>query len=113
MNKELNLLPGKTSNESLHLTTMSGHFSFFLLLIVAIVLLTSLANKIKVAYPILLVLAGISISFIPGMPVIHIKPEMIFMIVLPPMLYGAAWAISWKELWRWRRIIGSFAFGVV
>ena len=82
-------------------------------MIVAIVLLTSLANKIRVAYPILLVLAGISVSFIPGMPVINIKPELIFMILLPPMLYGAAWTISWKELWRWRRIIGSFAFGVV
>ncbi len=92
---------------------MSGHFSFFLLMIVAIVLLTSLANKIKVAYPVLLVLMGISFSFIPGMPVINIRPELIFTVVLPPMLYGAAWSISWKELWRWRRIIGSFAFGVV
>ena len=82
-------------------------------MIVAIVLLTSLANKIKVAYPVLLVLMGMAFSFIPGMPVINIRPDLIFMVVLPPMLYGAAWSISWKELWRWRRIIGSFAFGVV
>jgi len=72
-----------------------------------------LANRIRVAYPILLVLAGLSIGFVPGVPSLNIEPELIFIIFLPPLLYEAAWAISWKELWRWRRIIGSFAFVVV
>lgn len=89
------------------------HFPFYLALIVIIVLLIMLANKIKVAYPVLLVLAGLLISFIPGVPVLHIEPELIFIIFLPPLLYEAAFAISWKELWRWRRIITSFAFIVV
>lgn len=92
---------------------MITQFPFYLSLVVAIVLLIMLANKIKVAYPVLLVLAGLSISFIPGIPVIHIDPELIFIIFLPPLLYEAAWTISWKELWHWRRIIGSFAFVVV
>jgi len=92
---------------------MTENFPFYLSLIVAIVLLIMLANKIKVAYPVLLVLAGLAISFIPGIPAMHIDPELIFIIFLPPLLYEAAWAISWKELWRWRRIIGSFAFVVV
>lgn len=72
-----------------------------------------LANKIKVAYPVLLVLAGLAISLIPGIPTLHIDAELIFIIFLPPLLYEAAWSISWKELWKWRRIIGSFAFLVV
>lgn len=92
---------------------MIEDFPFYLSLIVAIVLLIMLANKIKVAYPVLLVIAGLIISFIPGIPMIHIDPELIFIIFLPPLLYEAAWAISWKELWKWRRIIGSFAFVVV
>jgi Na+/H+ antiporter len=92
---------------------MLEHFPFYLSLIIAIVLLIMLANKIKVAYPVLLVLAGLLISFVPGIPIIHIDPELIFIIFLPPMLYEAAWTISWKELWRWRRIIASFAFVVV
>ncbi|MCW3466101.1 Na+/H+ antiporter [Chitinophaga nivalis] len=92
---------------------MLEHFPFYLSLIVIIVLLIMLANKIKVAYPVLLVVAGLAISFIPGIPVIRIDPELIFIIFLPPLLYEAAWAISWKELWHWRRIIGSFAFIVV
>ncbi|MFT3795886.1 Na+/H+ antiporter [Flavobacterium sp.] len=92
---------------------MLQNFSFFLGLVFAIVLLIMLANKIKVAYPVLLVIAGLAIGFIPGVPHLHIAPELIFVIFLPPLLYEAAWLISWKELWRWRRIIGSFAFVVV
>ncbi len=92
---------------------MLEHFPFYLGLVIAIVLLIMLANKIKVAYPVLLVLAGLLISFVPGIPTMHIDPELIFIIFLPPMLYEAAWTISWKEMWRWRRIITSFAFVVV
>lgn len=92
---------------------MIEHFPFYLSLIVAIVLLIMLANKIKVAYPVLLVVAGLAISFIPGIPTLHIDPELIFFIFLPPLLYDASWAVSWKEMWRWRRIITSFAFVVV
>ncbi|WP_166922284.1 Na+/H+ antiporter [Flavobacterium poyangense] len=92
---------------------MIENFPFYLSLIVVILLLIMLANKIKVAYPVLLVLAGLGISFIPGVPILHIEPEFLFIIFLPPLLYEASWTISWKELWRWRRIIGSFAFVVV
>ena len=92
---------------------MTEYFLFLLALIMAIVVLIMLANKLKVAYPVLLVVAGLLASFIPGMPVLRIDPELIFIIFLPPLLYEAAWSISWKELWRWRRIISSFAFIVV
>ncbi|MEJ0055762.1 MAG: Na+/H+ antiporter [Bacteroidota bacterium] len=92
---------------------MLEHFPFYLCLIVAIVLLVMLANQIRVAYPIVLVLAGLIVSFIPGLPRITIDPDLIFIIILPPLLFEAAWAISWKELWKWRRIVGSFAFIVV
>lgn len=92
---------------------MLDHFPFYLALIVLILLLIMLGSKIKVAYPVLLVLAGLLISFIPGVPPLKIDPELIFILFLPPLLYEAAWANSWKELWHWRRIIGSFAFVVV
>lgn len=89
------------------------NFPFYLALIVLIVLIIMLANRLRVAYPVLLVIAGLIISFVPGTPVMRIDPELIFIIFLPPLLYEAAWANSWKELWHWRRIIGSFAFVVV
>lgn len=92
---------------------MTEKLLLFLSLIIAIVALVMIAEKIKVAYPVVLVIAGLLISFIPIIPPFHINPEIIFIIFLPPLLYEAAWTISWKELWRWRRIVSSFAFVVV
>lgn len=92
---------------------MKIQFTFFLALMAAIILLIMVAKKIKIAYPVLLVVAGLLISLIPGIPLVPIDPELIFIIFLPPLLFDAAWSISWKELWRWRRVIFSFAFVVV
>lgn len=92
---------------------MLHNFPFFLGVVILIVLLILLAGKLRVAYPVLLVLAGLGISFIPGIPQVNIDSELIFIIFLPPLLYEAAWKISWKELWKWRRIVTSFAFLVV
>lgn len=82
-------------------------------LIFATCLLIMVSQRVKVAYPIMLVLGGVAMSFIPGMPRFNINPDLIFLVFLPPILYEAAYYNSWKELWRWRRIIGSFAFIVV
>lgn len=84
-----------------------------LFFIISICLLTMVSNKLKIAYPILLVAAGLLFSLIPGTPKLIINPEIIFLVFLPPILYEAATANSWKELWRWRRVIISFAFIVV
>ncbi|MBL0740449.1 Na+/H+ antiporter [Chryseolinea lacunae] len=88
-------------------------FIQYLFLIIAILLLVMLAQKLKIAYPIVLVLGGLLLSILPGIPVMSIDPELIFVIFLPPLLYEAAWNTSWKELWRWRRVISSFAFLIV
>ncbi|RZJ73102.1 MAG: Na+/H+ antiporter [Flavobacterium sp.] len=82
-------------------------------LLFVVMLLVMLARKIKVAYPIFLVLSGLGISFIPGMPELELDPEIIFLIFLPPLLYEAAWYTSWKDFWKWRRPIGLLAFGLV
>ncbi|KIC93501.1 Na+/H+ antiporter [Flavihumibacter solisilvae] len=82
-------------------------------LIVVMSLLVMLGEKLHVSYPIFLVVAGIVLSFIPGLPVIHIDPELIFLIFLPPLLYEAAWFTSWKDFWKWRRVITTLAFGLV
>lgn len=86
---------------------------FLLAMVAAVVLLEMWATKLKVAYPILLVVAGLVLSFIPGLPKIKINPDLIFFIFLPPLLFEAAWGISFKEMKKWWRIIGSFAFLVV
>ena len=67
-----------------------------ILLIVAICLLVMVSQRIKVAYPIMLVLGGIMLSFIPGIPSLRINPDVIFLVFLPPILYDAAVSNSWK-----------------
>lgn len=81
--------------------------------IILIVLINMLAKKIHIAYPILLVIAGLIISLIPSIPKIKLNPDWVFFVILPPLLYEAAWTISYKGLRRWWRIIGSFSFLVV
>lgn len=88
-------------------------FIQYLSLILIIITLVMLAQKLKIAYPIMLVIGGLAISLIPGLPVISINPELIFVIFLPPLLYEAAWYTSWKNFWKWRRVITSFAFLIV
>ena len=85
----------------------------FLLLLSAAFILILLARRLKIAYPIFLVLAGLVISFIPGMPAINIEPDLIFLIFLPPLLYEAAWWTSWNDFWKWKRPISLLAFGLV
>ncbi|RFM27899.1 Na+/H+ antiporter [Deminuibacter soli] len=92
---------------------MLATFGQYIVLIVVIMLLVMLANKLKVAYPVMLVLGGLLLSFQTWIPSVKIDPELIFIIFLPPLLYEAAWYTSWKELWRWRRVISSFAFLIV
>ncbi|RFZ92287.1 Na+/H+ antiporter [Mucilaginibacter conchicola] len=86
---------------------------FLLLMVAAVVLLEMWAGKLKIAYPILLVVAGLVVSFVPGLPPVKIDPDLIFFIFMPPILFEAAWSASFKELKKWWRIITSFAFLVV
>ncbi|HTL07779.1 MAG TPA: cation:proton antiporter, partial [Chitinophagaceae bacterium] len=78
-----------------------------------IIFIVMLADKLKLASPILLVVAGLPLGFLPVLHNIHIDPELIFLIFLPPLLFEAAWNTSWKDLWKWRRVVTSFAFLIV
>jgi CPA1 family monovalent cation:H+ antiporter len=92
---------------------MHGVFVQYLFLILIILALAMIANKLRLAYPIVLVLGGLLLSFTTQFSRIAIHPDLVFFIFLPPLLYEAAWQISWKEFWRWRRLIASFAFPIV
>ena len=85
----------------------------FLLLLSAAFLLIMLAQKVKISYPIFLVIAGLAISFIPGIPLVTLDPDVIFLVFLPPLLYEAAWYTSWNDFWKWKRPISLLAFGLV
>jgi Na+/H+ antiporter len=92
---------------------MQGLFIEYIYLIFIIIGLVILANRLRIAYPIVLVLGGLALSFTKVFSQIVIDPQLIFFIFLPPLLYDAAWQTSWKDFWKWRRVITSFAFPIV
>jgi monovalent cation/hydrogen antiporter len=92
---------------------MHNIFIQYVYLILIILALVMLANKLRLAYPIVLVLGGLALSLTARFSKITIDPELVFFIFLPPLLYEAAWQVSWKEFWKWRRVITGFAFPMV
>jgi Na+/H+ antiporter len=85
----------------------------FLLLLVFVVAFSTLARKLQLPYPIVLVIAGLLLSFIPGIPKITMNPDVIFLAVLPPLLYSAAWFTSWRDFTYNIVSILFLAFGLV
>jgi monovalent cation/hydrogen antiporter len=88
-------------------------FIQYVYLILIILALVMLANRLRLAYPIVLVLGGLALSFTSAFSHVTVDPESVFFIFLPPLLYEAAWQTSWKEFYKWRRVIMSFAFPIV
>src|ERR1700712_1291615 len=92
---------------------MQSFFIEYVYLILIILALVMFANKLRLAYPIVLVLGGLLLSFTSVFSHVTIDPDLVFFIFLPPLLYEAAWQTSWKQFWKWRRVIMSFAFPIV
>ena len=87
--------------------------ALFLLLLLFVAVFAGLARRLKVPYPILLVIAGLLISFLPGMPRVGLDPNLVFLVFLPPLLYSAAWTLSWREFQRNFASIAMLALGLV
>jgi CPA1 family monovalent cation:H+ antiporter len=85
-----------------------------LVLILAMSALVTLAHRVKIAYPILLVIGGVLFSLIPGLPPApNPSPDFTLLIILPPLIYGAAWNSSWRDLKANARPVGLLAIGLV
>src|ERR1700761_5747105 len=85
----------------------------FLLLLFFIVAFGILARKLSTPYPIIMVIGGLLLSFIPAVPDITLDPDLIFLVVLPPLLYSSAWTTSWRDF-RYNIVsISLLAFGLV
>jgi monovalent cation/hydrogen antiporter len=92
---------------------LQEHLLLVISLLLGIALLSMLSSKLKVSYPILLVISGLVISLIPGIPAISLEPDLVFLIFLPPLLYSAAWNTSWNDFWKFKRPISLLGFGLV
>jgi monovalent cation/hydrogen antiporter len=85
----------------------------FLLLLLFVVALGVLAIKLRTPYPIVMVVGGLILSFLPGIPRMDLNPDLIFLVVLPPLLYSSAWTTSWRDF-RYNLVsILLLAFGLV
>jgi len=76
---------------------VEAKFQIFLILLAALAGTALLARRINVAPAILLLLAGIALAFVPGMPSLELPPELVLLVVLPPLIYSASVAMSWRE----------------
>src|SRR5438552_12703163 len=85
----------------------------FLLLLLFVVAFGALARKLEIPYPIVLVLGGLLLSFVPGVPTITLNPDVVFFVILPPLLYHAAWLTSWRAFSYNLVSIFLLAFGLV
>ena len=84
-----------------------------LFLLIFVTVFAGLARRLGVPYPILLVLAGLAISFVPHVPRIPLNPDLVFAVFLPPLLYAAAWQTNWREFRRNIVSIAMLATGLV
>ncbi|MGO4291178.1 Na+/H+ antiporter [Chitinophaga sp. RAB17] len=89
------------------------NYSIVIFILAIMIVLSAVADKIRLPYPVLLITAGIGIGFIPALPDITLNPEVVFLLFLPPLLYDAAFNISPQEFKTNFNTIGTLAIGLV
>ncbi|WP_343697627.1 Na+/H+ antiporter [Flavobacterium sp.] len=89
------------------------NYSIIIFILAIVIGLSAFADKAKLPYPILLVIVGVAIGFIPTMTEIQINPEIIFLIFLPPLLYDASFNISPKDFKTNLNTISTLAITLV
>ncbi len=89
------------------------NFENIIFLLAVLISLSALVERIKIPQPILLVVAGLLIGFIPSLPDLALDPQIIFLIFLPPLLYDAASKTSWHDFKADIRPISALAISLV
>jgi CPA1 family monovalent cation:H+ antiporter len=84
-----------------------------LALLIAVAALVTIARRLGIAYPIFLVIGGLAFGLVPGTPRVQIDPDLIFLVVLPPLLYIASFSTPLRSLRANLGSIGSLAVGLV
>lgn len=89
------------------------NYSIVIFILAIMIGLSAIGDKISLPNPILFIIAGIGIGFIPAMPHIELNPNVVFLIFLPPLLYDAAFNIPFKDFKVHLQTIGTLAIGLV
>jgi monovalent cation/hydrogen antiporter len=102
-------LAGEAAGESDAATTIE----VVLVLLIAATVLAVIARRLALPYPVLLVLGGLGLGFVPGLPTVALEPDVVFLLFLPPILFGAGYFTSIRDLSANIRPIGLLAVGLV
>ena len=92
---------------------MTGTIQILLLLLAVLVAAALIAQRLNTAPSIVLVIAGVVLALIPGLPRIELAPEFVLLVILPPLIYAAGVSMSWREFRFNLRPITLLAFGCV
>jgi NhaP-type Na+/H+ or K+/H+ antiporter len=92
---------------------VEAEFQIFVILLAVLAGTALLARRTNIAPAILLLLAGVALAFVPGMPSLELPPELVLLVVLPPLIYSASVAMSWREFKHNLRSIILLAVGCV
>jgi CPA1 family monovalent cation:H+ antiporter len=84
-----------------------------ILLLVVVLIGAALARRLVVPYPIVLVLVGLAIGAVPGLPTVRLEPDLVFLVFLPPILWAAAYFTSFRDFRFNLRPILLLAVGLV
>ena len=85
----------------------------FLLLLLFVAGLAALAKRFQTPYPIILVIGGLILSFFPRVPHVALNPDIVFLVILPPLLFSSAFVTSWRDF-RYNLVsISMLALGLV
>ena len=92
---------------------MTAIFQTVLFMLAVLAAIAVAAKRLNIAPSILLVVAGIGMALIPGLPKVTLAPEVVLLVILPPLIYSAGVAMSWREFRFNLRPIALLAFGCV
>lgn len=82
-------------------------------LLAGIVALALLAKQLRVPYPVVFVLGGLAVALIPGVPTVELQPDLVFLLFLPPLIFGDGWTTDYRSFIRYRTPIFTNALGLV
>src|SRR6202047_1808009 len=92
---------------------MIGQIQILVLLLVVTAAVGVAAKRLQVPPSILLVVTGVALALVPGLPTVRLAPELVLLLILPPIIYASAVAMSWREFRFNLRAISLLAVGCV
>lgn len=92
---------------------MTSVVEIFVGLLLAVAVLALVARRLTIPYPILFVVGGLVIGLVPGLPKVRLNPDLVFLFILPPLLFPAALFTSWRDFRQNLRPISLLAIGLV